>query len=182
MWLLIVGLCGQAPRWVWRLLKIKSLRKNTNKKFSKLQETRVSTYPKICQTHFWIRVSPACQMFHHTLRLQKTCINTYFFQLNKVRRGFLLLWNKGWKVKIGFSICFAAVVMEAAHPGQREWPHQAPSPGPHSASTCHSFQLWASGLSLDLFCASVSKMYCTPSEKPERGYFWGLGKLKNFSM
>jgi len=113
----------------------------------------------------------------------------YLFSLTReIPRGFLLLHKK---VKVAFSICFAGAIIETVpHAKQGVWHRQGSSLRTRlgiSPSSLHSFELclWASGLYLNLFCVSISKMcvkvtaslvYTISYEKfLGRLYFWIVG-------
>lgn len=67
-----------------------------------------------------------------------------FANRKKSEEGFHF-YEKRWKAKIAFSVCFAATCYrDSAHLKWGEWHHQAPSPGTIlsiSVSSHHSFEL-----------------------------------------
>lgn len=92
-----------------------------------------------------------------TWLLWRTCISACFQQMKVIQRGFLLLWNS-------IQCLFCSKPPEVAHPPPSSGSGTAKLLSPTlsiSASSCRcSFEqsLWASVLSLDLFCASISRM------------------------
>ena len=85
---------------------------------------------------------------------------TVFTQWYKPKEDFH--FSKKWKAKVTHSIYFSlSPYSGSTHLEQRVGHHQVPSWELHSASSCHSFELYlrASVLYFVWFCASVSKMY-----------------------
>lgn len=85
-----------------------------------------------------------------------------FSPTERIRREFLLLPEKRWKVENSLASVLQWAVLEAVGPKQTVAPTNF-FPGialSVSASSCSSFDLglWASVLHLSLFCTSVSKM------------------------
>ena len=77
-----------------------------------------------------------------------------FVNQKKSKEDFCFM-GKRWKAKIVFA--FANAIMEAVHPEKREWPCQAPSWGPHSASQHQAPELWTVSVSI---CAFSSFILC----------------------
>ena len=94
----------------------------------------------------------------------KRCILIHVFTNRKKFKDDFHFYKKSWKVKIMFSVGFAASHSRGnTHPEQWERHQQVPSLGSILsvlASNLHSLELclWASALYLNLFCASISEV------------------------
>lgn len=117
----------------------------------------------------------------------KAYVSNYFASQRKdIWRGFSLLSKTAKKWNIAPSGCFAAILYTQAmstRSRQSGGAAQSHPPGTTSSVACRALNSdKAPVLYLIYFVLSVSKVCPKVSDKPERGYFGGLGTLYVFSM